>query len=120
MLSEREITNKIENKRWERVLENTEKTKNWFEGSFGVALSSIEIVGLRKITEQVLEEFKNQEIDEVDSTMKFDIFAEVNARFLNEFYDINDLSILFKNKDGSYTEEAKMIIQKIQAEKNNE
>ncbi len=68
--------------------------KTSIESTLGIALTNIELVGLRKIVQHVTEEAAKNNA-QVKSHMNIVLnYTEVYAVFLREFYGINDLDAL--------------------------
>ncbi len=81
--------------------------KSQVEKWLGVKLTTIELVGLRNIFQQVLKEIKKDREDNINGAIQFDAHNEVPDRFLYQFYGIvggeDQLRKLFppdKGKDG--------------------
>jgi len=74
------------------ITETFEENKEFIEKNCGITLSNIELVGLRKITEEVLKEFYKQEKDAnpegPESLSWIDPNKEIPGRFFLEFYDL--------------------------------
>lgn len=64
-----------------------EKTRNWLESIYGIKFNNIELIGLKKICDQVLSEI---EVNDYSYTEMIP-HAEVEDRFLREFFDMTHL-----------------------------
>ena len=88
-----------------------EDSKNYLQKLYGIEFNTIELIGLRKICEQVWQDFwKNRfTFDEIMP------YAEVECRFLQEFFDMTDFDRMQMLKT---EEERKAYFKKKQEEKN--
>ena len=72
----------------EKILEEFEYQKKYIEEITGLTLSNLEAVGLRKITEEVMQQMAQERIEGVSGHTIASPVEEIPARFFLEFYDI--------------------------------
>ena len=81
----------------EGVQESFEESRKLIESACGIALTQIELVGLRRITERVLEELYGKKESSAEKKLadtKINLVPknhghEIFSRFMQEFYDMN-------------------------------
>ena len=92
----------------EYISEQFQSAKDLIEGTLGVKLSIIELVGLRLITKKVMPEVYRQQKDlltnPVDSLSIMNPGQEIPARFIQEFYGIDSPN--FEKFYSEYEEDA--------------
>jgi hypothetical protein len=88
----------------EKILQEFQEAKISIEEMTGLSLSNIELVGLRKITENFMKELVEQKIAGAKETML--PADEIPARFFLEFYDMDPGTYieLTSNESGNFNE----------------
>ncbi|MBI2410392.1 MAG: hypothetical protein HYV32_00655 [Candidatus Kerfeldbacteria bacterium] len=99
------------------LLEMFHDAKKMIESMTGLQLTTIEGVGLRRITEECWNQYQRYVAQGVHSDNLFSMTEEVPARFFVEFYGLTDaeLSFLFPSNIPT-PESTKQYFKKLQAE----
>ncbi|MDO8668440.1 MAG: hypothetical protein Q7K35_05130 [bacterium] len=74
----------------EGILKEFKIAREFIEENCGIKLTNIELVGLRHITEEVVKQFVIDEVEHVGERERFIPPEEINARFLLEYYGVNN------------------------------